>query len=133
MEIFDSKETEWPEKVNFVDVNNVMVGYDMAQDCCEHADWFISEQIVLNNITEHGRKEFDVGCYCFDTSFFKNPKIPVSEEGWDELDDGGMVIFKLVASGKPDLYLHLFNSHNGYYGHGFEAKIAGQKWQEDYL
>lgn len=32
-------------KINFVDENNVLLGYDMSQDCCEHADWFILDTI----------------------------------------------------------------------------------------
>ena len=27
-------------KINFVDKNNVVLGYDMNQDCCENANWF---------------------------------------------------------------------------------------------
>ncbi len=31
-------------RVNFVDKNNVFVGYSLSQNCCENADYFISKQ-----------------------------------------------------------------------------------------
>lgn len=42
MKIFNRTET-WSEKVNFVDDNNVVLGYDLSQRCCETADWFIAD------------------------------------------------------------------------------------------
>lgn len=44
-----------------------------------------------------------------------------------------MVKFKLIAENMPSLFLHLFNCHNGYYGHGFEAKIGDETWKEGTL
>ena len=46
MKIFEGKESSWSDKVNFVDGNDVFVGYDLGQCCCENADWFISEKIT---------------------------------------------------------------------------------------
>lgn len=40
MKIFESKDEC---KINFVDENNVFLGYSMGQDCCEYAEWFISD------------------------------------------------------------------------------------------
>ena len=42
MKIFN-KTGNWENKVNFVDENNVVLGYDMEQCCCEDAGWFISD------------------------------------------------------------------------------------------
>lgn len=50
-----------------------------------------------------------------------------------DLDAGRMVAFKLTALGKPDLFLHLYNAHNGYYGHGFEVKHGGEVVEDDTL
>lgn len=127
MKIFDKN-----NKVNFVDKNNVFVGYDMGQSCCEDANWFINTKkskylydFRAEEKDEKGSQDFDVSSYVFDKKYF--------ESGDGDLDGGGMVVFRLLADGKPDLFLHIYNSHNGYYGHGFEATIDGIKWQEGCL
>ena len=127
MKIFELEKGKWEEKVNFVDENNVLVGYDMAQDCCENAGWFLS-LTEDNEIKEDAVDE--VEGYCFDTEYFVNVD-PKREEGdrYSCLEDGGMVRFRLLCQGKPDVYLHLYNAHNGYYGHGFTAEIGGQNWK----
>lgn len=115
-------------KVNFVDDNNVVVGYDTYQDCCEDAGWYIAEKIIpydwdkTSTIPEYG----DVEPYCFDNGFFERV-----ESGL--LDMGKMVAFKLTAEGIPDIYLHLYNCHNGYYSHGFTVENNGKKIMDDYL
>jgi len=119
MKILDQHE-KWSDKVNFVDVNNVFVGYNLSQDCCEHADWFISdkqESEARYEENEEERKVPDVTSYNFDKEYFETVQVG------GEFDGGGMVRFRLVAEDKPDLYLHLYNIHNGYYSHGFEFKI----------
>ena len=132
MKIFESnKNTEWEDKVNFVDENNVFVGYDLGQDCCENANWFIADA-PKNEILENDKSR-DVSEYQFDTSYFKR----IDGSGYagetSYIDGGGMVIFRLKAKNKPDIYLHLFNCQNGYYGHGFEAKIGDEKWKDGLL
>jgi len=121
MKIFEGKESSWYKKINFVDDNDVFVGYDMGQDCCEHADWFIAETITpyTCDSDDDSKDVPDVEDYVFDKDFFKDIES-------SDLDEGGMVAFKLIAENKPDLYLHLFNCHNGYYGHGFEVKHGGE-------
>lgn len=111
MKIF-TKESGWSEKVNFVDENNVLVGYSMAQHCCEQADWFISDRIE-KEIKD--KKEFDLTNYKFDINFF----VESSEGEYDELN---IAIFRLINNKGSTLFLHLFNCHNGYYSHGFEFK-----------
>lgn len=124
MRYFDSSNSKWDEKVNFVDDNNVFVGYDLGQDCCEYADWYIGTELWSGQ-SLHGNscirpKNEDLVDYQFDQEFFQH----LDERDRGELDGGSIVAFRLVAEGKPDLYLHLFNCHNGYYGHGFEFKIG---------
>ena len=120
MKIFEGNESSYGSKVNFVDSNDVFVGYDTDQSCCEHADWFIAEVVTTYSYEgDFASKETpNVEEYCFDLTFFQDVES-------SDLDSGGMVAFKLVSNGKPDLYLHLFNAHNGYYGHGFEVKHGG--------
>jgi len=112
MRIFETN-----EKVNFVDKSNVFVGYDLRQHCCEKAGWFIST-------TEEKRiieQEFNIDTqqYNFDTKYFIE----------NVLEEGDIVLFRLIAKNKLDIYLHLYNCHNGYYGHGFESKIGDQIWK----
>lgn len=65
MKIFDKYEN-WNDRVNFVDENNVLLGYDMSQSCCEKAYWFIADEITLNNTV----------------SFSNNSNIPNDIEEW---------------------------------------------------
>lgn len=124
-------------KINFVDENNVFVGYDLSQSCCENANWFISEKeenVIYddkyneNKYNEIVRRydEYNIEDYIFHTGYFKDVDCP-------HVDEGRMVRFKLIAENKPDLYLHLFNAHNGYYGHGFTMKIGGITIKDEYL
>lgn len=110
------------KKVNFVDTNNVFVGYDLSQDCCEQADWFLSGNIE-EGIPENIMKSDFLDGYVFDTEFFK-------EISGSDFEEGGMVVFKLVNI-HQEKYLHLFNCHNGYYAHGFEMKINDKKIRFD--
>lgn len=127
--IFDQTEP-WPDKVNFVGINNMVVGYDMEQDCCEYAGWYITEIEPDDNsvLTEHGvgkpeeYKEnplYKLDGFNFDPEWSKTGRSR-------DLDEGGWVAFKMVLGGwrrgesKPR-YLVLFNCHNGYYGHGFSV------------
>ena len=48
LKVFDCVDP-WPTKVNFVDSNNVMLGYDMEQNCCEVATWCFtdSDEVIV--------------------------------------------------------------------------------------
>ena len=124
MKVFDSKEHEfWGKKVNFADDNIVMVGYDMGRLCCEDADWFIAD-MVAEVMPENPSQERDLEGYVFDTDFFKEiSDIKSKDSGLNALDDGGMVVFRLV-NGEKEKFLHLYNCQYGCYGHGFEMKIS---------
>ncbi len=129
MKIFD-KNDEWGgEKVNFLDDNGVFVGYSLAQDCCEHADWFIANK-PQKKLLESSRKPRLKG-WNFDPSFFQELGQDDMEDKY-ALDQGGMIIFRMVK-GTESKYLHIFNSHNGYYGHGFEFKIGEEVKHEGSL
>ena len=124
MKIFDDN-SGWGEKVNFVDSNNVFVGYDLSQDCCEHAGWFLSDGLC-NVIPDDCQQASDLEDYAFDLKFF-------SEQWCDSLDQGGMVAFRIVNSKGSEKFLHLFNSHNGYYKHGFQLKHGDKVIKDDML
>lgn len=114
MKIFKETPSSWHEKVNFVDKNNVVVGYDLSQSCCEHAGWYISEEKRIDSDDEKSVSEEVLPDYVFDKDFFEEA------EKYD-----CPVRFRLMAEGKPDLFLHLFNIHNGYYSHGFTLTRSG--------
>lgn len=132
MKIFRDQKDTWEDKVNFVDADNVLVGYDMGQSCCEHADYFISKTEDNEPAEDNGIAE-GLEAYFFDKTYFVKVEPKKLEWGSSILENGEMVRFKLVAIGKPDLFLHLYNSHNGYYGHGFEANIDGVQWESGTL
>ena len=130
MKIFDSGDG-WGSKVNFIDKNNVLVGYDTLQDGCENAGWFISDD-EKNDINNGENKNNNVDGYSFDTSYFVEVEASMGH-GDGCLEAGGMVRFKLTSKNKPNLYLHIYNSHNGCYGHGFTATISEKGWQSGTL
>ena len=114
MKIFTPSNSKWDSKVNFVDENNVFLGYDLSQGCCEDADWYITATSIPNA----SKLEVipDLTNYRFDTSFFQE----ISEsESINGIDEGGEVIFR-ITDGIDELFIHIYNAHNGYYGHGFE-------------
>jgi len=120
------------EKVNFVDENNVFVGYDMGRDCCEHAEWFIADSLLTKMPSERCNSN-GLENYRFDPDFFEELNaLQYEDKEGDALDAGGMVVFKLT-DGKSEKFLHLFNCHNGYYGHGFTMKIGEEVKHEGYL
>ena len=134
MKVFDA-ESGWPDKVNFVDKNNVFVGYDLSQDCCEYADWFISDT-ECTIIPEKLEQKKVLRGFVFDTEFFKvisGDCREASDETKYSLDSGGIVIFRLVNNKGEEKFLHIFNAHNGYYSHGFEFKHNDTVIKEGYI
>ena len=114
MKIFGTDDG-WDGKINFVDENNVVLGYDMGQSCCEYADWFISDTLNpdWSDYTPPASVEFDKEPWVFDPAFHED----VSPKNYD-FDGGGCVAFRIV-NGEEEKFIHIFNSHNGYYSHGF--------------
>lgn len=49
MRVFESENVRaWEGKVNFVDHNNVVLGFDNSQYCCECFGWFFSWELPKN-------------------------------------------------------------------------------------
>jgi len=109
-------------KINFVDKNNVFVGFDYCCYCCEDFGYHIdNKEIIKEDITRVEEKYDDsiLNDYIFDTNYYE--------------DTGEVAIFKLTSNNKQDLYLHLYNYHNGYYSHGFKFKDNCTTIQSGYL
>ena len=113
----------WDNKVNFVDENNVFLGYDLNQQCCENAGWFISDKIESEILEPAPTVQIhELRPYVFDPYFFQGG-VQDTDPDWEE----SLAIFKLVSpevESKPK-YIHLYNVHNGYYAHGFVIRVRG--------
>jgi hypothetical protein len=110
---------DFPNKVNFVDTNNVVLGYDLENQCCEMPSWSISSDKNGNNPICVGsssiQQETELLGYSFDPNFFEQYNGEDKEYG-----EYTACLFKLVHEGIcQDLYIRLVNCHNGYYSHGF--------------
>lgn len=103
------------EKYNFIDSRDLFVGYDTSTDCCEDAGWFINDEPTSYNNRPQYDNTFNLEGYNFDIAgHVLGIKPEVSNEG---LDEGGIVVFRLIHPDNKPLFLHLYNCHNGYYGH----------------
>ena len=105
-------------KINFIDKNDCFVGFDYMQDCCEEFGWYSSTEIQAEDIDNDDPNDIDG--FCFDTEF---QPVTVEDAGDDE---GGTVAFRMINDSGDVKYLHLFNSHNGYYSHGWDSSFAGE-------
>jgi len=130
IKIFKS-EDDYSKKVNFVDDENKLVGFDFYDDCCSYGGWFISE--TMTHKFEDGKSTMpkepeshpDLTPYSFDKDFYCVKNV----NGEDVYAEGKVAIFRMTAPKEPDLYLHLFNMHNGYYSKG----ITSWRGDEDYV
>lgn len=120
MRYFPSDPNGWGSKINFVDENNVFVGYDYSQSCCEEFGYFLSHKINDNHTSFDDQIATDdelvntlLEGWVFDPDFFEQ-KSP-EESSFAEQN---LAIFRMTK-GDNVMYLHLYNVHNGYYSHGF--------------
>ena len=127
MKYFDSNNGSiYSTKVNFVDENNVLVGYDFSSDCCENYGWYIHSKVtpegtgdsLFDENTDNNAINESLKDWAFDTSFF-------NEFSDGEYEVRAVAVFRLV-NGDNELFLHLFNEHNGYYSHGFDFAKDGE-------
>jgi len=113
-------------KINFVDDNNVLIGFDNCQQCCESFGWFVCSNEPTEIVEEENAEGIETEGYQFDTNYFK------------ELSLGGghleceVAIFRLGKDGS-EIYLALYNSHNGYYSRGFDMSVGGETIVGSYL
>ena len=116
MKIFNKIEN-FKTKVNFVDDNNVVLGYDIEQQCCEKANWFISDTIDPKS----GYQVVDLPNYNFDVRFIRED---YRQRNSPKLEDTNTVIFR-ITNGVDEKFIFLCNTHNGYYRHGFDFDVGG--------
>jgi hypothetical protein len=119
-------ESFWKTKVNFVDENNVLVGYDFHYNCCEEFGWYIKENVsssgadvLFNRDTNIEAINQSLHDWNFDSDFFQEINEEIRSKG------NYVVVFRLV-NGDNELFLHLYNVHSGYYSHGFDFSKDGE-------
>lgn len=126
MKIFISSRSSTDEVVNFIDKNNVLVGYDTTQNCCESAGWYLSPTAEQNDneivsgdcegwIPDNDALEFFAD-WIFDIEFCQETELDDDDGDYD-----CEAVFRMTK-GNSEQFLHLYNHHNGYYSHGFVVK-----------
>ena len=125
-------------KTNFVDTNDILVGFDTYQCCCEDFGYFFA--ITSGEMAKEIDPPLNLEDLVFDPDFFKEH--PGS-------DQGGVAVFRLFLprrfrvdqemremerelksnGGCEEVFLHLYNHHNGYYSHGFSMTHGDIKIQ----
>jgi hypothetical protein len=119
MRVFDTDtDRDYARRFNVIDENNVLVGFSMGSSCCESFGHFFTPTLpaaVDSDTASTSDAKFDHGAYVFDPSFKRD--LPTYEH-----DDGGAVAFRLVSKDGGEMFLVLYNHHNGYYSHGFDMK-----------
>ena len=122
MSIFYGKGS-WSSKVNFVDDNNILVGFDNEDNCCARGGWFISDKPDKWLHETFKEEVLDMPGWNFDPDYFKEIEVP------KDAYEGGAAQFRLV-NGKKEKFLTLYNFHNGYYGRGFNMTIGGKEMRD---
>jgi len=114
-----------------VDDNNVLLGYDLSQRCCENADWFVHDA-PIGYIPEKLNQPEVLEGYVFEKTCIRPDHSNVSDSyQYSVFDSGDIIAFKVVNETEGVFkYIHIFNSHNGYYSHGFEYKDGGDIIEE---
>ena len=106
-------------KINFVDENNVFVGFDYEHLCCEYFGWYINRagELFIDNSHEPDVVNDALQGWVFDPKYFQKTDNGDDEESFVAVKH--VAVFRLVKEDQ-ELFLHIFNMHNGYYSHGFE-------------
>lgn len=114
-------------KLNFIDDRNAFVGFDFEQDCCEDFGWLVlvdGKGDVYAQGDSHGSTgELEMKDWAFDKDTPPCEDLTGIMPDIDlDLYEGGAVAFRIRHEYHYDEkgWLVLYNSHNGYYFHGWE-------------
>lgn len=119
-------EVDWTTKINFVDENNVILGYDYEGSCCEHFGFTLTRGLdthIFGDVLagdEVNSVNIILDGYVFDRNYFE---VRESEDD-DRLEFNNSAEFKAIKEDGEPIFIKLFNQHNGYYGHGFNMKVG---------
>ena len=108
---------------NWVDSNNNFVGYSNDADCCERYGYHLVD--LKNKIILDQDSFLQDSNLVWDTSWIDSDFNVSNLEGINDLDfsfdDDELEIKTFKVKNADNVYLVLYNSHNGYYSHGWEA------------
>ena len=120
MKIFEkTSDSGFGARLNVVDENNVVVGFDYESQCYEDFGYYFTKDkpVDISESNAIDENSFSHDGYVFDKKYYEEINLENLSEDYDE---GGAIVFKLTKGGEPDVYLVLFNHQNGYYSHGFD-------------
>ena len=124
------KKFEKNGKLNFVDDNNVFIGFDYTPDCCEVFGYGISKK---ENALYSEEMDIKVSLECeddyikdffFDKDYYEERELNV---------DCSVAEFRAINKEGDQIFISLYNDHNGYYGHGFTFGDIDKTIQEGEL
>jgi hypothetical protein len=116
-----TEEDSFCGKVNYVDEDDRFVGYDIGRNCCESFGHCVSTDTKMSDYDGPANKiEVELGPYRF------ADEEPTLKATRCEFDRGGTLFFRIEAEDLPDLYVAIWNYHNGYYAHGFTSFAEGE-------
>jgi hypothetical protein len=124
MKLFED-ENSW----NWVDENNVVLGFRNSSRCCEQFGYryFTKEPTDDISLKDEEARIDSLDDFVFDTSyciFLHN----------SSSDCGGYVAFRIVNKNTNEtIYLTIYNHHNGWYSHGFQFKYKDRIIREGIL
>ena len=113
----------WPSKVNYVDANNVVLGFDMERSCCEDFGHAVVGSLEEAKEVSEGRGDaipWDITAY----SFIQEAPANLYDT-YAHGEAHAAKAFRIIAPNKPDLFVIIWNHHNGYYSHGFTFEGPG--------
>jgi hypothetical protein len=120
-------------RINFIDIFDNAVGFSFSQCCCEDFGWSISKNPDIFNLLGSNyelscsvEEGIDLNNYMFNGGYLNN------SNGNDDIQKS-VVRFELInldGVGEDFVYLYLYNFHNGYYSHGFDANIGGERIED---
>jgi len=115
-------EKPWDNKVNFVDENNVILGYRTPYGCCERYGWYLSDKRDQFHGDTFEEKSMTLDGWVFDPNYFEGG--PEAPKGF-HTESASTVQFRIV-NGDQEKFITLYNCHNGYYSKGFKFEVPSE-------
>jgi hypothetical protein len=100
-----------------------VLGFDMQRDCCEDFGHGLASSLLEAKDITTSRVDprlFDIADYSFAQ---EAPSTLCNTYAAGEADSS--LAFRILAPNKPDLFVVIWNHHNGYYAHGFTFEGPG--------
>ena len=130
MRLFNARNDTWGMKWAWVDENNIVLGFDSHQCCCEDYGYYYHTDLQKPVETEIELTDKGLEIYRFDPAFHACGIL-------DGLDCGNSFTVRLIDSTgsaeHPEVYLTIYNSRNGYYSHGFVFDKGSTTIYDGYL